>query len=56
MQISVEMPEAKVIYIYAQGSRFEEFMNDYMSSIFTGLDPDNPSSFRGQATVANNTT
>ena len=46
-------PRAKVVYIYAQGSMFENLMNFYMSSYVRGLDPNEPAPFLSRSTVVN---
>lgn len=41
----VDDVQAKVVYIYAAGSMFENILNRYMSGYHRGIDPDNPAAF-----------
>lgn len=51
--IIVEDANAKVVYIYAVGSPFENVLNRYMSGYKLGVNPDNPVSFLRAASPAN---
>ena len=51
--LSVQKPDAKVVYVYARGSPFEGSVNRYMSSYKQGLDPYNPNTIFVDSAPAN---
>lgn len=51
--VAVDDANAKVVYIYAVGSPFENTLNRYMSGYKRGVNPDNPISFLGAASPIN---
>lgn len=51
--ITVDDANAKVVYIYAVGSPFENILNRYMSGYKRGVNPDNPIAFLGAASPVN---
>ncbi len=51
--LSVEEPDAKVVYVYARGSPFEESINRYMSSYEQGLYPYDPNAIFVDSTSVN---